>query len=342
MNEQLKFSWGHIISFLALIFISFVTFDGVVYFTDGDFKSAGIVMAVVDALLLLFFIGAQCLKATERRFASRIWFERFFVCLSPFAFAVLMLPFFHFWTVNGRSAEIVDEFTSAISASKGMFFEYEGYCAERLNNYDASLSAIIESGNAKAISAVGFSNDDKQVQKNFMLKTLRLQLLSANYTNLRDASVQWIEENDKGVSTFNVFLLGNISQIESAIKGWEMQLDSFSSKILSNEDNANALVGGPQTVKFSQFQSSHNLDNVFTKLNRLTASFTTSDTPGLFAVMLAVLLYFALLLPYFLQNRHSKSRFRLFGSSQVLADDVYVGRDEDANNDMSPFTIDEF
>lgn len=70
MNEQLKFSWGHIISFLALIFISFVTFDGVVYFTDGDFKSAGIVMSVVDALLLLFFIGAQCLKATERRFSS--------------------------------------------------------------------------------------------------------------------------------------------------------------------------------------------------------------------------------------------------------------------------------
>lgn len=340
MNEQLKFSWGHIISFLALIFISFVTFDGVVYFTDGDFKSAGIVMFVVDALLLLFFIGAQCLKATERRFSSRIWFERFFVCLSPFAFTVLMLPFFHFWTVNGRSSEIVDEFTSAISASKGMFSEYEDYCAERLNNYDASLSAIIKSGNTKSLSLVSFSDDDKHVQKNFMLKTLRLQLLSENYTNLRDESVYWIEENDKGVSTFNVFLLGNIRQIESAITEWERQLDLFSAKILSNEDDANALVGGPKPVKFSQFQSSHDLNSVFTKLDRLTASFTTTDTPGLFAVVLAVLLYFALLLPYFLQNRHSKSRVRLFGKSQVLSDDVYVGRCDDVDDDMSPFTID--
>lgn len=161
-----------------------------------------------------------------------------------------------------------------------MFSEYEDYCAERLNNYDASLSAIIKSGNAKSLSLVGFSDDDKQVQKNFMLKTLRLQLLSENYTNLRDESVYWIEENDKGVSTFNVFLLGNIRQIESAITGWERQLDLFSAKILSNEDDANALVGGPKPVKFSQFQSSHDLNSVFTKLDRLTASFTTTDTWG--------------------------------------------------------------
>ena len=28
MNEQLKFSWGHIIAFLALIVLSYITFVG--------------------------------------------------------------------------------------------------------------------------------------------------------------------------------------------------------------------------------------------------------------------------------------------------------------------------
>ena len=40
MNEQLKFSWGHIIAFLALIIISYISFVGVTYMTDGDFTKA--------------------------------------------------------------------------------------------------------------------------------------------------------------------------------------------------------------------------------------------------------------------------------------------------------------
>ena len=43
MDEQLKFSWGHIIAFLALIFISYITFVGVVYRTDGDLDRKSVV-----------------------------------------------------------------------------------------------------------------------------------------------------------------------------------------------------------------------------------------------------------------------------------------------------------
>ena len=47
MDEQLKFSWGHIIAFLALIFISYITFVGEVYKTDGDFTKAAITMVAL-------------------------------------------------------------------------------------------------------------------------------------------------------------------------------------------------------------------------------------------------------------------------------------------------------
>lgn len=62
MNEQLKFSWGHIIAFLALIVLSYITFVGVTYKTDGNFMKASIAMIVIDIVLLVFFIGAQMLK----------------------------------------------------------------------------------------------------------------------------------------------------------------------------------------------------------------------------------------------------------------------------------------
>ena len=54
MNEQLKFSWGHIIAFLALIVLSYITFVGVTYKTDGNFMKASIAMIVIDIVLLVF------------------------------------------------------------------------------------------------------------------------------------------------------------------------------------------------------------------------------------------------------------------------------------------------
>ena len=102
MNEQLKFSWGHIIAFLALIVLSYITFVGVTYMTDGDFTTASIAMVVVDIVLFVFFIGAQIMKATTKKFAKRIWVERVFIFGSPIVFLLCMLPFYHFGTVQSQ------------------------------------------------------------------------------------------------------------------------------------------------------------------------------------------------------------------------------------------------
>lgn len=71
MDEQLKFSWGHIIAFLALIFISYITFVGVVYRTDGDFTKAAVTMVVVDIVLVVVFIGSQMAKATAHKISKK-------------------------------------------------------------------------------------------------------------------------------------------------------------------------------------------------------------------------------------------------------------------------------
>ena len=52
INETLKFSWGHIVAFLAIIFISYMSFMGLTYLTDGDFLIAGVGVAIIDILLL--------------------------------------------------------------------------------------------------------------------------------------------------------------------------------------------------------------------------------------------------------------------------------------------------
>ena len=59
MNERLKFSWGHIIAFVALIIVSYISFMGFTYLTNGNFMTALIGMAVTDLVYILFIIGAQ-------------------------------------------------------------------------------------------------------------------------------------------------------------------------------------------------------------------------------------------------------------------------------------------
>lgn len=95
MDEQLKFSWGHIIAFLALIFISYITFVGVVYRTDGDFTKAAVTMVVVDIVLVVVFIGSQMAKATAHKISKKFgWSELVFVLLlSYFSMYVAVFPF---------------------------------------------------------------------------------------------------------------------------------------------------------------------------------------------------------------------------------------------------------
>ena len=309
MNEQLKFSWGHIIAFLALIILSYITFVGVTYKTDGDFTKAAVAMVAIDVVLFVFFLGAQMMKATTRKFAKRIWVERVFVFGSPVVFLLCLIPYFHFGTVQSQDEEIVKHFTDAISASKQMFADYDSYSMERISNYDHMLGRVItnKSIHPDEFASCGFSNGKEEIQRGNMVKALRLQLISENYDSLKTEATKWIESSSNGASTWNVFLLGNTKEIKTAIHDWNVQLREFANHKMNNEE-----FNGYNEVKpFEEVSGS--LNSVDSGLDGLTTKFTKSSFPPFGSILGAIVLYFALLFPYFLQDRHTKSQFRLIG-----------------------------
>lgn len=309
MNEQLKFSWGHIIAFLAIIVLSYITFVGVTYKTNGDFTHATTIMFLVDIILFMIFIGAQMLKATTRKFARRIWIERVCVFGSPIVFFLSMFPYYHFSTVHSRNDEIVKNFTDAISASKQMFSDYQLYSDERISKYEHLLTRVINnySIHPDEFSSCGFSVGKEKIQKANMVKALRLQLLSENYDSLKNEATTWIESASKGASTWNVFLLGNTKQIKSAIHMWNSQLSDFAEHIMNNEE----FNGYNEVVRFREVSPS--LSSVDEGLDGLTSKFVDSDFPPFGSIIGSIALYFALLFPYILQDRHTKSQYRLLG-----------------------------
>jgi len=256
----------------------------------------------------------QMAKATAHKFSRWIWVERIFLLISPFVFIVALIPYFHFWTIHSQNDEIVNKFSNAIKASKLMFVDYDDYANERIGNYVYMLGRVIteKSSQPNDFASCGFIKGKEYMQKENMVKTLRLQLLSCNYDSLKTEALQWIDESCEGANTWNVFLIGNIQEIKDAIHGWNKQLTGYSTNKLSNEETLG------EVVNFSAMsQSLESMDN---ELESLTDTFQKMRFPNGVSIIIAILLYFALLFPYILQDRHTKSGYVLLGTKKGFSD----------------------
>lgn len=287
INETLKFSWGHIIAFVALIFISYVSFMGITYLTDGDFLYAGLGVFIINLVLIVFFIIPQILKGTDEKFSRKIIFERILFFSAPLFFVVVMVPYAHFWTVFDNRSQVETTFSESIKTTKGMFDSYEAYANDRIKEYDKKLA----------------QNKTEIVHRTNEVEALRLQLIADNYDALKESAVKWID-NASGATVWNVFMIGNIKKIENAIENWNNSLSGFSGKIMSDEPNG--------VEPFSS--SDPSVTKAKENLNNLRSVYTTMGRPSMLAIGIGVLLYILLLFPYIIQSRNTKSTFRLIGS----------------------------
>jgi hypothetical protein len=297
INETLKFSWGHIIAFVAIIFISYISFMGISYLTDGDFLLAGLGVVGIDILIVLFFIGAQLMKGSDEKFKRRIAVERILLFAAPFVFCVVMIPYAHFWTVFDRRNNIENTFSSSLMETKGMFDSYKTYSDNRIKEYDAKLVR----------DKVG------QIRRENKVKALKLQLVADNYVNLKKTSCEWIDRASNA-TVWNVFMLGNIHKINEALENWNSSLTTMSQKKMSDEDQG--------VLPFTSEDASVVQANK--DLASLNGLYSSMNSPTWIAIVSGVFLMLMLLFPYVIQNRNTKSTYRLLGTEE--ANNKHIGR----------------
>lgn len=298
MNETLKFSWGHIVAFMALIAVCYVSFVGYTYLSAGNFFfsiAATVLTAIVYSLI---FFSVQIFKASGNKIEKKIIWERVVIFVSPFLFAGCMVGIAHFWTVKTQDREIVESFKNSINNSKQMFSDYENYSHQRIKNYNSDLSKIIslKHANPALYSQAGFINGDEKAQQAYMVRTLELQLLSENYTNLKDAATKWIDESNQGASTWNVFLIGNTREIKKAVEKWQEQLQEMAAPRLTNE----GLI-----TQVEQFTSG-GAGSAVSGLDFMSDTYKKWKYPVWEVFFFGAILYFLLLVPYLMQQRHGR------------------------------------
>lgn len=278
MNKRLKFSWGHIIAFLALIFIAYVTFMGITYLTLGDFIKAGVGCAVCVLLLAVSILGAQIQKGAPNRFYKHLVWERILLLVSPMVLLLAFFPYNHFWTVLSQEDEIVSNFNNAIKQAHGILDEYEKYAQDRCNNLSFALQSL---------------SDDK---KHNRVEELHLLLLSQNYENLKKESKKWIDNAAQSSTVWNVFLLGNVEDIKDAVEKWTNELHDVSTKHLSCE-----------TEEIQDFDS--NTPAKQRCINGLESLKNEYSDKGFqfnaIALVTMFVCWLMLMLPYFIQERHA-------------------------------------
>ena len=298
-NETLKFSWGHIIAFVALIFISYVTYMGDFYSNGGDFSAAAIKVFIIDIALLTTFIGAQILKGTDGKFNRSIIIERILICLCPIAFIWSMVSYNHYWNVYSERNHIEEMFSTSIEKSKTMFTDYNTYANHRIDNYSQHLTTIInyKNTNPSQYKSAGFAGNNDVIQKEIYIQTLQLQLLSQNTDSLQTLALKWIESANQGASVWNAFLIGNIDKISDAIKSWNSTLTNVSEFKMSNEPDSVQLFNSEQDSYKQALEGLQKLKNTYKNTNGIALN----------TIWSGIILFLMLLFPYFLQKRNTKA-----------------------------------
>lgn len=317
INKTLKFSWGHIIAFVTLIIISYFSFMGITYLTNGNFLYAGIGVCIINIILITFFIIPQILKGTDEKFSRKIVFERILVFSAPIFFVIAMVPYSHFWTVFNKRDRVETTFSKSIKKTKGMFASYERYANNRIKEYNKDLAL----------------NQAKTIKRTNRVEALELQIIASNYDDLKTSAFEWIDKA-AGATVWNVFMIGNIEIIEDALNSWNTSLNTFSSKIMTDE---------PEGVEpFSSNDPS--VTSAKNSLKSLRSIYTRMERPTIISIASSILLYLLLLFPYIIQSRNTKSLHRLIGSENrsngQRRKNYKSNKNNDNPNDDTTFSMD--
>lgn len=309
-NQKLRFTFGHIVAFLSLIFVSYVSFMGITYWTDGNFLLSGIATAAILLLLLLLLLTAQHLKGASRRFRRSLRGERLSLLLLVLAMMGTFVPYAHFWTVLAQKQRIEQLFTDAIGSSRRLFSDYTAYADARIASHNQFLDEVRtwQEMSPKRFARCGFVAGRDSMQQINMERALQLQLLSSDFTRLNTSATRWLADASQGISTWNVFMLGNMREVQQAIGSWHATLENISRVRLTTERVA-------ATAK--PFDSNHHgLKERMAMLDLIRAIYTTYKFPRPVAFLTALFCFLCMFFPYYLQERNTKSTLSVFSKNR--------------------------
>ena len=283
-----KFSFSVVLSLVALLAYTYITFMGLDYMQNGELlipclASAGFLIAVVICVMLM------CLsKATRWRNLGTIG-KRVIGLIALGLFLISAIPFTNFMNVVEEKGDIDQKIENVRNAADSIAYEYNRYAENRVESYKNQLVEISKDKKSddyrNAISGAAGETDDEKIEN--LGNSLRRRLMPDNMNEINKERTAWLN-SAKNSNILNIWLPKNIKSIESSVKTWTQEYKELSKVQYYGEE--------PTTEAFAypEFDS---------KLKELIDRYTKFPTPGIKAILASLICWFIIMLPYILTEK---------------------------------------
>jgi hypothetical protein len=296
--RQTKITLANVLLIVATAGFGFATYIGANFRSLGDTKQSLIDAAIVAIVLGILAFAAQKFKNADRKLKTNIVLEALALLLFIVAACMAIKPFSHVFTVFNHKENIEDSVIVNISQAQSMFDEYESYARKRKSDYISTINAVLANkvGDPKEYEDYGFNEGPSDNnQKNTKFFILDAQLFPSDYDTTKVDAINWLADVNSSVKNDFGFMFGIVNIINAVppkIDGWRTQLIDLSKFRAKNEKPLYGDFAFP--LRFGVVKS----------------KLTNEESPTMISIVLAVLAYLLMLLPYFVASRSTKSGYR--------------------------------
>lgn len=288
LRSKFNFSW--VFALIALLGYVFISFMGLTY-THVVPLGLSALIALVFAALVIFLVGIMC-KAKATRWLRLGMIGQISIGIIVLVLLLISSIFFtHFTKIIKEQEVIVSTYTQTIDDARKLDEKYRAYVDERCVNYQTKIQ------NLKA----GSSNYNKMIAKPSQLgytkaqiakrysETMKSFLLGDNMDELNEKRTQWLSQDTTTV--WNINLPNNIQDVTTSVNQWLRNYKELSAKQYTLETSVHAFE-----------------DNEFNKnAESLQKICTTVTPPSLISILLAILCFALIILPWLVTPKNIAS-----------------------------------
>lgn len=289
MNRS-KFNFAAVFSLMVLLGFSYIAFMGLVYWKEGEIVMPAVFTGAFIVVVIICLTIMCMSKATRWKRIGTIG-QVIFGLIILAAFGLGSLPFTNFMDVVAKQDKFNSEINGMLDAAQSMDNDYDKYAKDRLDKYESDLRLVssgYDSGNVNAntynnkVGSTQGSNDATKIKH--LVNNLKRELYPKKIEKAKREREEWLEEA-ANMSVWNVMLPKNISDINENVTNWAEKYYETSNKKMDGED--------PSTKPFEGEDFSSNMES-------LTRMYTKLDMPSPLAIVIALLCFAIMLLPYFM------------------------------------------
>ena len=289
--EKARFSFAWVIAIIALMVYSYISFMGLVYCQFFPVTLCALLVLLFDAIIV-FLVYVMCRAKHTRWIRLGTLGQVFFGLIVLVMLLASSITFSHFNRIIKQKEDVKVTYLSAISDAQNLSEKYDEYIDDRCQRYESVLQEL--DAGSKEYKALFNNSLSLQLSKESIIKkcssNLKKLLKGSNDGNaLLQKREQWLEK--EYASIWNLSFPANIRDITISVNRW---LDNY------GELSSKSYTGEVDVIPFEDTSFNANID----KLNSICKSI---KLPSVLAVLLALISYGLILLPWLITPKNMAS-----------------------------------